>query len=242
MITALHIERVFDREDALGLKACSRRRCRWEDLSVLHFMTVRYRADGAAAETQPPPCAPPEPRTTGMLTMAAGGTTADSLSVEAADRRGLDAAACEHAVGDCEYDMRADGAAAETQPLPCAPSGPRTTGIPTMAAGGTTVNSLSGTALSATEDLAASGMPLAGCRIASPDTMLRYSRGRTALRLKLAARCLSSAQRSHGSAITQPEWTTRTTETPQPQTQRQAATPRFAQTRRQQDHNRMRAT
>ena len=66
MITALHIERVFDREDALGLKACSRRRCRWEDLSVLHFMTVRYRADGAAAETQPPPCAPPEPRTTGM--------------------------------------------------------------------------------------------------------------------------------------------------------------------------------
>ena len=103
--------------------------------------------------------------------------------------------------------------------------------MPTMAAGGTTVNSLSGTALSldsATEDLAASGMPLAGCRIASPDTMLRYSRGRTALRLKLAARCLSSAQRSHGSAITQPEWTTRTTETPQPQTQRQAATPRFA--------------
>ena len=109
MITALHIERVFDREDALGLKACSRRRCRWEDLSVLHFMTVRYRADSAAAETQPPPCAPPEPRTTGMLTMVAGGTTADLLSVEAVDRRGLDAAACEHAAGDCEYDRMLQG-------------------------------------------------------------------------------------------------------------------------------------
>ena len=76
MVTALHIERVFDREDALGLKAA---------------------ADAAG------------PRTTGMLTMAAGGTTVDWLSVEAPDRRGLDAAACEHAAGDCEYDRMLQG-------------------------------------------------------------------------------------------------------------------------------------
>ena len=87
--------------------------------------------------------------------------------------------------------------------------------------------------------------PLAGCRIASPDTMLRCSSRAdgAAPEASTAPGALpSSTQRSHGSAITQPALATRTTETPQPQTQQQAATPRFAQTRRQQGHTRMRAT